>query len=120
MLCLRYTLLDGQMNSEGSALPRPALDVNPAAVSLHQVPRNDQPESAASSVGAGTRSVSTPETVEYEGQVLYSDPFTGVSHHNTDLVALRFSAERDRSTRAGVAQRIGHQVSQHLVQQEQE
>ena len=108
-------LTNRQLDSERRPLAQLTLDADAAAVGLDQLAGDSQSKSAPCATGTGARPVASPEAVKDIGQILARNTLTRVLHSDTDAALGRFRPERDGPAWWCVAQRVGRQISQHLI-----
>jgi len=97
-------------------LARLALDSDVAAVGLYQLAGDGQSQATASTARMGAGAVPAPKAVKNVGQILGQDALAGVTHSEAHTVTDPFPAQGDGAAGGRVAQRVGHQVAEHLVQ----
>ena len=93
-----------------------ALHIDPPAVRLHQLAGNRQPQPAAGAGGVAAGAVAAPEAVEDVGQLRWRDALARVAHLDAHTLRRGRGSQGDRPTCRRVAQGVGHQVAQNLVE----
>src|ERR1019366_4325922 len=107
----------GQLDDERAPSARLRHHANRAAVRLHHMTRDGQPEPRSLPI-ALARAVGLPEALKDAGEVLGPDADPGVAHHQLDPALLEEGtrADRDPALRRGELDRVVNQVAQHLTE----
>src|SRR6267143_2862191 len=113
-LRLRRRSIPRQPKREARPAPGLALDPDPAAVGLDQVPANDEAEPAPSLDGLPRAGLA--ELLEEEGLFVGRDAGARVVDRDLDLVAGLGHLDPDRASLRGELERVGEQIHQDLIE----
>ena len=82
----------------------------------YQLASDSQTQAATRPGVALARPIAAPETVEDVGQVFGRDATAGICYADLHAILNWACFQRDRTARRGVADGVGDQITQHLVE----